>query len=108
MPPQIKQRENSNQIEHFYLAGGREGSIDVEQDQFIDGSVSEGLRGHSGGNDGGKSEKTRNQWPRLRSGTGRESRADHVPGIHQPQTRSCVTRRIDALLISPTIRHSAS
>ena len=57
MPPQIK-RENSYQIEHFYLAGGREGVISVEQDQFIDGSVSEGLGGHSGGSDGGKSEKT--------------------------------------------------
>ena len=32
--------------EYLYLAGGCEGAIDVEQDQFVDGSVGEGLGGH--------------------------------------------------------------
>jgi len=50
---------------YLYLAGGREGAIDIEQDKFVDRSVSEGLEGHPGRNDDGRGEKTRNQRPRL-------------------------------------------
>ena len=32
----------------LYLTGGREGAIDIEQDQFVDGPVGEGLGDHSG------------------------------------------------------------
>ena len=32
-----------------YLAGGREGAVDIEQEEFVDWSVGEGFGGHSWG-----------------------------------------------------------
>ena len=31
----------------LYLAGGRKGAVNIEQDEFIDWSVGEGFGGHS-------------------------------------------------------------